>query len=118
MLVEDEETVRSLAREVLRDAGYTVLEAGDGEEALRVAGSHPGPIHLLLTDVIMPRLGGPELARRLQPLRPDMRVLFMSGYTDGDISSYGGLGSETSLLQKPFQPIVLARRVREVLEAP
>jgi PAS domain S-box-containing protein len=118
LLVEDEETVRSLARDVLRDAGYTVLEAGDGEEALRVAGSHPGPIHLLLTDVIMPRLGGPELARRLQPLRPDMRVLFMSGYTDGDISSYGGLGTETSLLQKPFQPIVLARRVREVLEAP
>ena len=118
LLAEDEETVRSLAREVLRGAGYTVLEAGDGEEALRVAGSHPGPIHLLLTDVIMPRLGGPELARRLQPLRPDMRILFMSGYTDGDISSYGGLGTETSLLQKPFQPIVLARRVRKVLEAP
>jgi len=118
LLAEDEETVRSFAREVLRGAGYTVLEAGDGEEALRVAGSHPGPIHLLLTDVIMPRLGGPELARRLQPLHPDMRVLFMSGYTDGDISSYGGLGSETSLLQKPFQPMVLARRVREVLEAP
>jgi len=118
LLAEDEEAVRSLAREVLRGAGYTVLEAGNGEEALRVAGSHPGPIHLLLTDVIMPRLGGPELARRLQPLRPDMRVLFMSGYTDGDISSFGGLGSETSLLQKPFQPIVLARRVREVLEAP
>jgi len=118
LLAEDEETVRSLAREVLRGAGYTVLEAGDGEEALRVAGSHPGPIHLLLTDVIMPRLGGPALARHLQPLRPDMRVLFMSGYTDGDISSYGALGSETSLLQKPFQPMVLARRVREVLEAP
>jgi len=66
----------------------------------------------------MPRLGGPALARHLQPLRPDMRVLFMSGYTDGDISSYGALGSETSLLQKPFQPMVLARRVREVLEAP
>jgi PAS domain S-box-containing protein len=118
LLAEDEEIVRSLAREVLRSAGYTVLEADNGEEALRVAGSHPGPIHLLLTDVIMPRLGGPELARRLQPLRPDMKVLFMSGYTDGDISSYGGLGSEPSLLQKPFQPIVLARRVREVLEAP
>jgi len=118
LLAEDEETVRSLAREVLRSAGYTVLEAENGEEALKVAGSHPGSIHLLLTDVIMPRLGGSELARRLQPLRPDMRVLFMSGYTDGDISSYGGLGSEPSLLQKPFQPIVLARRVREVLEAP
>ena len=118
LLAEDEETVRSLAREVLRSAGYTVLEAENGEEALKVAGSHPGSIHLLLTDVIMPRLGGSELARRLQPLRPDMRVLFMSGYTDGDISSYGGLGTETSLLQKPFQPIVLARRVREVLEAP
>ena len=118
LLAEDEETVRSLAREVLRGAGYTVLEAGNGEEALRVAGSYSGPIHLLLTDVIMPRLGGPELARRLQPLRPDLRVLFMSGYTDGDISSYGSLGSETALLQKPFQPIVLARRVREVLEAP
>ena len=118
LLAEDEETVRSFAREVLQGAGYTVLEAGDGEEALRVAGSFTGPIHLLLTDVIMPRLGGPELARRLQPLHPDMRVLFMSGYTDGDISSYGGLGTETSLLQKPFQPLVLARRVREVLEAP
>ncbi len=118
LLAEDEEVVRSLAREILRSAGYTVLEAGDGEEALKVAGSHPGPIHLLLTDVIMPRLGGPELARRLQPLRPDMKVLFMSGYTDGDISSYGGLGLEPSLLQKPFQPIALARRVREVLEGP
>jgi len=118
LLAEDEEVVRSLAREILRSAGYTVLEAENGEEALKVAASHPGPIHLLLTDVIMPRIGGPALARRLQPLRPDMRVLFMSGYTDGDISSYGGLGSETSLLQKPFQPMALARRVREILESP
>ncbi len=118
LVAEDEEKVRALVREVLQGEGYTVLEAGDGEEALEVAGRHQGTVHLLVTDVIMPRLGGPELARRLQLLRPDMKVLFMSGYTDGDISSYGGLGSEAPLLQKPFQPMALSRRVREVLETP
>jgi len=116
LLVEDDETVRTLVRTVLRKNGYTVLEAGDGGEALVVAERHTGPIHLLLTDVVVPQLGGRRLADRLVALRPELRVLFTSGYTDDEVVRRGVFEAETSLLQKPFSPETLARKVREVLD--
>jgi PAS domain S-box-containing protein len=117
LLVEDEPSVRVLAREALREQGYRVLEAGDGEEALRVAREHAGPIHLLLTDVIMPRLRGRALADRLQQARTDLRVLYMSGYPDTAIAQHGVLGEGVPFLGKPFGPDALLRRVRQVLDA-
>lgn len=113
LLVEDEEGVLELARESLRIVGYSVLESSNGPAALEIAARHPGPIHLLLSDVVMPDMSGPELARRLGLLRPDTKVLFMSGYT-----SEGMLEPGAALLQKPFTLDVLARAVREVLDAP
>jgi PAS domain S-box-containing protein len=113
LLVEDEEGVLELARESLRIVGYSVLESSNGPVALEIAARHPGPIHLLLSDVVMPDMSGPELARRLGLLRPDTKVLFMSGYT-----SEGMLEPGAALLQKPFTLDVLARAVREVLDAP
>jgi PAS domain S-box-containing protein len=116
LLVEDEEAVRSLTRHVLRGNGYTVLEAVNGEEALRVAGRHEGAIHLVITDVVMPRLGGRELAERLSARHPDLRVLFVSGYTDDAVVRHGVLHDRVNFLQKPFTPTVLAHKVREVLD--
>jgi two-component system cell cycle sensor histidine kinase/response regulator CckA len=118
LLVEDEDPVRAAAREILQRHGYTVLVARDGIEALAVAEAHPQPIQLLLTDVVMPRLGGPELATRLLPRRPGLRLLCMSGYTDDTVVRHGVLAAEIPYLQKPFTPAGLARRVREVLDAP
>ena len=83
-----------------------------------MAKEHPGPIHLLVADVVMPQVSGPELARRLAPSRPEMKVLFISGYTDGELAPYGVLREGTSLLRKPFKPEALARRVRALLDAP
>jgi CheY-like chemotaxis protein len=94
-----------------------VLEAGDGSEALRLAGRRES-IHLLLTDVIMPRMSGHELVRRLQSKHPEMRVLFMSGYVDDSIARYGAIPPGVALLQKPFTPDVLVRKVRTVLTSP
>jgi PAS domain S-box-containing protein len=116
LLVEDEEAVRALARHVLRDCGYTVLEAPDGEEALRVAAAHGGPIDLLATDVVMPRLGGRELAQRLLPARPGTRLLYMSGYANDQQLQSAGAGGPAAFLQKPFMPRDLAQKVREVLD--
>ena len=116
LLVEDEDMVRVLARDALRLAGYTVLEAPHGGEALLLCERHPGKIDLLLTDVVMPHMSGPELAERLAPLRPDMRVLFMSGYTDGAMAQQDALGPDTPFIQKPFTPGSLVRKVREVLD--
>jgi len=116
LLVEDEEAVRELARDILEVNGYTVLEATNAGEALLACERHPGPIHLMLTDVVMPRFGGPELAERLTPTRPEMRVLYMSGYTDDAIVRQGALTPDSALVQKPFTPAVLARRVRERLD--
>jgi PAS domain S-box-containing protein len=113
LLAEDDEDVRELAREALYACGYTVLEARNGPEALDVAGRHPGPIHLLVTDLVMPHLGGREVARRLARARPDMRVLYMSGYS-GDVR----IAEELMLIEKPFTPDSLALKVREVLDAP
>jgi PAS domain S-box-containing protein len=118
LLVEDEPVVRHTTLGFLRKQGYTVLEAADGEEALRLARLHPGSIDLLLTDVVMPHLGGRELAERLAAARPGLRVLYMSGYTDGVLVRDGVLEEGLAFLQKPFSPFTLLGKVREVLDRP
>ena len=115
LLVEDEKGVRELAREYLEMSGYAVIEAEDGHTALELAAMHAGPIHLLLTDVVMPGISGRELAERIVNIRPGIKVLYMSGYTDQAIVHQGILGSETVLLQKPFTLATLAAKLREVL---
>ncbi len=116
LLVEDEEMVRKLARQILETCGYKVLEAPHGGAALLLCERHDGPIHLMLTDVVMPEMSGRELMQRLSPLRPDMQVLFMSGYTEHAVVYHGVLEAETHFIQKPFTPNALARKVREVLD--
>jgi two-component system, cell cycle sensor histidine kinase and response regulator CckA len=116
LLVEDEEGVRTLCRRVLAARGYTVLEAHDGADALRIASGCPGPIDLLLTDVVMPRMGGGEVAERLAALRPAIKVLFLSGYPDDAMVRHGILKQQFSFLQKPFAPAALTGKVRQVLD--
>ncbi|MGI8435723.1 MAG: ATP-binding protein, partial [Chthoniobacterales bacterium] len=116
LVVEDEEIVRDLVCDVLSDQGYHVLCAQDGAEALRMARACEGQIHLLITDVIMPHMNGPELAHQLASARPEMKVLFVSGYSDNDIGHHGVLDVKIELLQKPFTPQTLARKVRDVIE--
>lgn len=118
LLVEDEEAVRALSRFVLLDSGYTVLEARHGEDALRLAEEHQGPLHLLVTDVVMPKVSGSELARRLRLVRPGLRVLYLSGYTSDAVIHHGVQEEGAAFLQKPFTPRALAQKVREVLDAP
>jgi PAS domain S-box-containing protein len=115
LLAEDEAPVRKLARRALENLGYTVLEASRGEDALSIARSRTGPIHLVLTDVVMPEMGGVDLASRIQELHPEARVLYMSGYTDDAIIRHKVLERGTHFLQKPFTPASLARKVREAL---
>jgi PAS domain S-box-containing protein len=116
LLVEDEPSVRGLVHETLRVHGYTVLEARHGIEALLASTKYVGPIHLLLTDVVMPQMSGPEVAEKLLVVRPGIKVLYMSGYPDHPIFDQGGVTRETGFLPKPFSPQVLAQKVREVLD--
>src|SRR5438132_875323 len=116
LVVEDEAPVRNVARQVLERHGYSVLEAPSAEAALDIATRYSGTIHLLLTDVVMPGLNGRELASRLADLRPDARVIFMSGYTDDAVTRHGVLEPGSAYVQKPFTPDAIARRVREVLD--
>ena len=116
LLAEDEAAVRAVARHALERQGYTVLEASSGEAALDLAERHSGRIHLLLTDVIMPGMNGRALALRLSELRPDLRVVYMSGYTEEAITRHGVLEPGLTYVQKPFTPEGLARKVREVLD--
>jgi two-component system cell cycle sensor histidine kinase/response regulator CckA len=117
LLVEDEEVVREMAMEILQECGYQVLQAKDGNEALLLARQHAGEIHLMLTDVVMPRMSGRELTEQLTPLRPDIKVLYMSGYTDDAIVHHGVLEEGTAFIGKPFSMEALARKVRETLDA-
>ncbi len=116
LVVEDEQAVRELICSVLKGQGYTVLAAPDGEEALRLCREHGGPIDLVVSDVVMPRLGGRQLADGLAALRPGVKILFLSGYTDDAVVRHGVLEAETAFLQKPFTPAGLAHKVREVLD--
>lgn len=116
LLVEDEAALRRLSRRVLAQFGYTVVEAPNGEEALHLAEAYHGPIHLVLTDVVMPRMSGRDLAHRVLTSHPEAKVLFMSGYTDDAVVQHGVQTQEVSLLRKPFTPYALAARVREVLD--
>jgi len=116
LLVEDTESLREMIREVLAEQGYTVLLASQGEEALALAREHEEAIDLLLTDVVMPKLGGGDLARQLRRLRPAVRVLYMSGYTNGAVSRQGVLDEGVVLLEKPFTGDRLAHAVREALD--
>jgi two-component system, cell cycle sensor histidine kinase and response regulator CckA len=118
LLVEDEEAVRDLGQRVLQDLGYQVFVAADGAEALQVAGAQPRPIDLLLTDVVMPRLGGRAVADQLRRRQPGLKVLYLSGYTDDAVVRHGVLEQDVPFLQKPFGPHMLARRVRAVLDNP
>jgi len=116
LIAEDQPAVRAVARQILARHGYTVLEAPSGEAALDLAARYSGTIHLLLTDVVMSGLSGPELARRLLPVRPEARVLFMSGYTGEAIVHHGLAAPGIHYIQKPFAPEALAAKVREVLD--
>ena len=115
LFVEDEQSVRELVRDYLVGAGYCLLEASDGVQALKVASAHPGPIHMLITDVVMPHLSGPELATKLTAERRDLKVLFISGYTDDTVFRHGVLEGGVAFLQKPFNLKALSQKIREVL---
>jgi two-component system cell cycle sensor histidine kinase/response regulator CckA len=118
LLAEDELMVRGVVRGMLEMLGYTVLEASQGQEAMRICQEQQGPIHLLLTDVVMPGMNGHELAEKLTAVRPETRVLYMSGYTDDVIIEQGVLRGGTAFLAKPFTPDTLAKKLRQVLDAP
>jgi len=117
LLVEDEAGVRELTRGYLEMGGYKVIEAEDGHTALELAAMHAGPIHLLLTDVVMPGISGREVAERIRTLRPEIKVLYMSGYTDQTVVHIGTLDDEAMFLQKPFTMSTLSSKLRELLSA-
>jgi DNA-binding NtrC family response regulator len=116
LVVDDDDPVRAAACGILRRHGYQVLEARTPDQAAHAAEHHPGTIHLLLTDVVMPVISGPELAKRITKLRPDIKVICMSGYTDDSIVRHGVLESQIAYLQKPLAPNSLTAKVREVLD--
>ena len=115
LVVEDEEGVRSLVRLALASGGYNVLETEDAENAVALCANHSGPIHLLLTDVVMPQMSGPAVAEKVRVLRPGIKVLYMSGYTDDAVVHHGVLTEDVPFIQKPFSPVALRRKVQEVL---
>ncbi|HEV8375549.1 MAG TPA: response regulator, partial [Candidatus Polarisedimenticolia bacterium] len=117
LLVEDEEKVRSMARQVLEFHGYSVLEAKDWNEAEQHSERHSAPIHLLLTDMVMPGVNGREVYERLAARRQDLKVVYMSGYTETAIVNRGILEPGTAFIQKPFELHVLLSKIREVLDA-
>ena len=117
VLVEDEETVRNLAREVLTMYGYHILEAANGSAALALCAQYQEPIHLLISDVIMPELSGSALVEQLAQVRPELKVLYMSGYTDNAIIHQGVLDQEANFIQKPFTPLALTHKVRLILDS-
>jgi len=116
LVVEDEEKVRTLIVEILGRQGYKVLEASHGDEALLIDETHDGHIHLILVDMVMPGMSGSELAKRLSSLRPETKILYMSGYTDNTIVHQGILARGVNYIQKPFTMEGLTRKVREVLD--
>jgi two-component system cell cycle sensor histidine kinase/response regulator CckA len=117
LVVEDAESIRKMVCAMLAQAGYRCLEAGDGEEAFHLVQGAPGAVDLVLTDVMMPKMGGPELARRVSQIRPDLRVLFMSGYSDDPVVR--SIERSASLfLAKPFTATALLDKVRGILDAP
>jgi CheY-like chemotaxis protein len=118
LVVEDEPAVRLLTCRVLREGGYTVLEAGGGPEAARAVEGHGGPVHLLVTDVVLPGVGGRELAESLRAGHPGLLVLFVSGYTEDAVVRHGIREEQVHYLQKPFSPSGLLRKVRQVLDTP
>jgi len=118
LLVEDEHLVRELTREILKESGYSVITASNGEEALRVTREFEGRIDLMITDVVMPRMSGRELAEHLAVLRPETKVLYMSGYTDDAIVRHGVLDDQVYFLQKPFSADLLLMKTRELLDHP
>ncbi|HST78940.1 MAG TPA: response regulator [Verrucomicrobiae bacterium] len=118
LLVEDEEPLRKVVIELLTQIGYNVLSASNGKEAMHVSHTYPHRIHLLITDVLMPEIDGPELAKNLCEVRPDLRVIYISGYTDDCLAPEGILEPGTVLVNKPFSVRVLSAKMREVLDAP
>ena len=117
LVVEDEDALRTLLCRFFRLYGYNVMEARHGGEALLICERHSGPIHLMVTDVVMPQMSGKELADRLAPLHPEMTVFFMSGYTDSDLTAYGAPESSQHFIPKPFRPMDLVKKVRDSLDA-
>jgi len=117
LLVEDEEIVRTMTRQILEMSGHKVLEATCGSEAIRICSSYDGPVHLVLTDVVMPHMNGPSMVKEVMRIRPNIKTLFMSGYTDNAILRHGILEEGMPFLQKPFSPDGLALKVRDVLNS-
>jgi CheY-like chemotaxis protein len=117
LLVEDDDTVRGLTKRVLQRYGYTVLEASGGSDGVRLAAAHPAPIHLLITDVVMPGIPGPMVAEQVGQSHPEAKVLYVSGYTNDNVLRTGVLHDAVQFLQKPFVPNALAQKVREILSS-
>lgn len=117
LVIENDQSVREVITDVLALHGYRVLEAADGDEALRLSERHPDDIHLLIVDVVMPGMTGEALVRRIAATRPGVRTLYVSGYTDDLVRQHGVIAAGRDFLQKPFTVDSLARKVREVLDA-
>jgi DNA-binding response OmpR family regulator len=118
LLVDDEDSLRLVIAKILEKAGYVVIRASDGLEALRLAVSHPGRIQLIVTDLMMPGMKGPDMVREVRQRRPGVRVLYLSGHTEDSVMSEGLLAEGENFLQKPFALATFTQRVREILDSP